>query len=539
MRCRFRGLAWLAAASLAALSDVVAAQGPACSADVLLRIEKGSYADATKELTKTDLDGWARRIRELCAADLRDWPNPCADGEVLEALGGVSVCSTAGAGSVTSVNATVPAWLAVSGVPITGSGTIAITAQSQAPNLVLASPTSGGAAGPAFRALVAADIPALNYLASSTNYAASSSPGGAASAVATDSVTLTTHTAGPYVASLACGAGLTGCPASGEGATGTLAASLGASVAVSELDSGTAGALLGWDALGVPAALSPGASGRVLTANGAGAVPTWELPAGGSGDVTGPASSTANQIPVFSSTTGKALTNSTATVSGGFLRAPAGLQVDATVYITGDGSTTKTAIQPTGAGIVNASNMGVWWTMSASALDTLRAGFTIVADDILRLDNGSGGGAWMLSAGRAFKGSDESVASSATLQDDDALSVTLIAGRRYSCEARLHVSAGTLGGIKIALGGTASLTNLAAEITIIANTTGAIASAARVSALGSSVEAVGDTTYFARIEAGVEVTTGGTLLVSWAQQASNETATTVLRGSTMRCEDFN
>lgn len=64
-------------------------------------------------------------------------------------------------GTVTSVSLTVPSDLSVSGSPVTGSGTLAVTRANQSANTGLLGPTSGGAAAPTFRALVAADIPAL------------------------------------------------------------------------------------------------------------------------------------------------------------------------------------------------------------------------------------------------------------------------------------------------------------------------------------------------------------------------------------------
>ena len=53
----------------------------------------------------------------------------------------------------------------VTGSPITGSGTLALTVglQTQAANEVWAGPTSGGSGSPTFRALVVADIPATGY----------------------------------------------------------------------------------------------------------------------------------------------------------------------------------------------------------------------------------------------------------------------------------------------------------------------------------------------------------------------------------------
>lgn len=76
--------------------------------------------------------------------------------------GGSSGGGGGGTGTVTSVAATVPSILAVAGSPITTSGTLAFTLATQAANLAFAGPTSGGAATPTFRALVAADIPDLS-----------------------------------------------------------------------------------------------------------------------------------------------------------------------------------------------------------------------------------------------------------------------------------------------------------------------------------------------------------------------------------------
>jgi hypothetical protein len=67
---------------------------------------------------------------------------------------------TSGGGSVTSVALTMPAEFSVAGSPLTTTGTLAVTKANQNANIVYAGPTSGGAAAPAFRALVAADLPA-------------------------------------------------------------------------------------------------------------------------------------------------------------------------------------------------------------------------------------------------------------------------------------------------------------------------------------------------------------------------------------------
>lgn len=67
------------------------------------------------------------------------------------------------AGTVTSVGMTVPAGLlAVTGSPITGAGTLAVTLPTRASNLIFAGPASGADAAPAFRSMVAADVPTLD-----------------------------------------------------------------------------------------------------------------------------------------------------------------------------------------------------------------------------------------------------------------------------------------------------------------------------------------------------------------------------------------
>lgn len=75
--------------------------------------------------------------------------------------------ASGGTGTVTSVGlsdgSTTPIYN-ISGSPVTTAGTLAFTFKTQTANIVLAGPSSGGAAQPTFRALVAADIPALSSL---------------------------------------------------------------------------------------------------------------------------------------------------------------------------------------------------------------------------------------------------------------------------------------------------------------------------------------------------------------------------------------
>lgn len=65
-------------------------------------------------------------------------------------------------GTVTSVALSLPGEFSLTGSPITSAGTFAVTTAAQTMNTVWAGPTSGTAAQPTFRALVAADIPTLD-----------------------------------------------------------------------------------------------------------------------------------------------------------------------------------------------------------------------------------------------------------------------------------------------------------------------------------------------------------------------------------------
>jgi len=79
--------------------------------------------------------------------------------------GSITIASTGGSGTVTSVGLSLPASIFdVTGSPVTTSGTLTGTLDTQAANTVFAGPTGGGAATPTFRALTGDDVPAPNNL---------------------------------------------------------------------------------------------------------------------------------------------------------------------------------------------------------------------------------------------------------------------------------------------------------------------------------------------------------------------------------------
>ena len=87
-------------------------------------------------------------------------------GQVLTVSGGLPVwADPATDGTVTSValsdGSSTPIY-SISGSPVTSSGTLTFTLESQSANMVFAGPSSGSAAQPSFRSLVEADIPSLS-----------------------------------------------------------------------------------------------------------------------------------------------------------------------------------------------------------------------------------------------------------------------------------------------------------------------------------------------------------------------------------------
>lgn len=68
---------------------------------------------------------------------------------------------TSNAGTVTSVSLSLPSFITVTNATVTGSGTLTGVLATQAANIVFAGPTTGAAAAPTFRSLVADDVPSL------------------------------------------------------------------------------------------------------------------------------------------------------------------------------------------------------------------------------------------------------------------------------------------------------------------------------------------------------------------------------------------
>ena len=98
--------------------------------------------------------------------------NPASGTYSLDCTGSACtpVAAGGGSGTVTSVGLTVPADETVTGSPVTGSGVLAVSRNSESANLFLASP-NGAAGVPSYRAIVSADVPAaVQYTCLNTVY---------------------------------------------------------------------------------------------------------------------------------------------------------------------------------------------------------------------------------------------------------------------------------------------------------------------------------------------------------------------------------
>jgi len=111
------------------------------------------------------IKSWAKANSTLWGTNSSGNPQSITIGSGLSLTAGVLTSSGGGGvgtGTVTSVALTLPNIFSVTGSPITESGTLAASLATQTANRVWAGPTTGSAAAPTFRALVAADIPDLS-----------------------------------------------------------------------------------------------------------------------------------------------------------------------------------------------------------------------------------------------------------------------------------------------------------------------------------------------------------------------------------------
>jgi hypothetical protein len=194
----------------------------------------------------------------------------------------------------------------------------------------------------------------------------------------------------------------------------------------------------------------------------------------------------------------------------------------------------------TGLFLDGTNNGGIFWT--SAALPSPGTALSFVADTgIYRVLPGcvafgipgisAGFFNW---AGGVRVSADFSVTSSVALVNVTGLTFSAVAGSTYSFDAYLSCTCAAAGGVKAAIGGTATVTNIIYDGWVL--DTNAIKGQANSTALAGVVASTVTTAtagIVIRIKGTITVLAAGTVTVQFAQNTSNATASVVKRGSYM------
>jgi len=121
----------------------------------------------------------------------------------------------------------------------------------------------------------------------------------------------------------------------------------------------------------------------------------------------------------------------------------------------------------------------------------------------------------------AYKDTDQEV-TDATLVSDSELTVTLALNGKYQFRLPLFfLNDGAAEGVKVSLAGTATVTDIKAQVSIYDDTLNSLVAFARITALGGAGIGAGISagSSYVLIEGAIEITTAGTLLLQFAQNA--------------------
>jgi hypothetical protein len=166
-----------------------------------------------------------------------------------------------------------------------------------------------------------------------------------------------------------------------------------------------------------------------------------------------------------------------------------------------------------------------------------------VAPGVLEINNGNPGtrqNCYLQWGGLARVVNDQSITSNATLADVGGLVVNVQSNRTYAFDVELSFTCAAAGGIKCAMGGNATVTNIIYDGWIVDSAANGIKGNAQATALGGAVAAAATigTAGHVTIRGTITVNAGGALTVQAAQNAINATATVIKRGSRMIVQDL-
>ena len=419
--------------------------------------------------------------------------------------GTLNVASGAG-GTVTSVALTVPSWLASSGGPVTGSGTLAIApAPAQTSGRVIG--TCGAGTAVSLCALVADDLPTVTAAKGGTGIDTSASTG-------VPRISSGTWTANAGLSHLASStsADLAGV-VSDETGSGPLVFR-----ASPTLTDATANQVANGDAAITSTRFTDSSpSGSFSLFKSAAGATLWNV------DITG--SLAAGTVPV-ARVTGLAASATTDTTSAanitsgtlGVARGGTGVgSLTAHGVVIGNGTSAAAVTAP--------GTIGQVLTSSGSSADP--AFQTITTPPPAPI----------------YKPADQTINNSATLTSDNDLGTTLASGKKYFFIFRCHIfdgSSSAAGGFKVSLGGGFTATNLVAEATILSNLNTNYADTERWTAAGQTAAAAADPNLYLVITGTVEVNSGGSMTLRWSQLTATNlgTGVSVLRGSTLEYREI-
>jgi hypothetical protein len=149
-------------------------------------------------------------------------------------------------------------------------------------------------------------------------------------------------------------------------------------------------------------------------------------------------------------------------------------------------------------------------------------------------DGGGNANGWHQWAGEARATANTSITSSTTLVPVTGLTTNVQAGRTYGFQAELSGTWAAAGGVRAAIAGTATATNIVYDGWIVDSAANGIKGNAQSAALAGVVAnaATTGTAGHVTISGTITVNAAGTLLVQAAQSVSNAGATVILQGST-------
>jgi len=182
-------------------------------------------------------------------------------------------------------------------------------------------------------------------------------------------------------------------------------------------------------------------------------------------------------------------------------------------------------------------NQPINWTSGGgvAGLVSQDTGLSRVAAKVLSVTDGSTNAAgWHQWAGEARATANTSITSSTTLVPVTGLTTNVQAGRTYGFQAELSGTWAAAGGVRAAIAGTATATNIVYDGWIVDSAANGIKGNAQSAALAGVVAnaATTGTAGHVTISGAITVNAAGTLLVQAAQSVSNAGATAILQGST-------